>query len=75
MRDPWRDEVLRRAALSNHGKPRFVLLCGHSGSGRKTILRRMAWDLRRQGTPSLDLLEEDLSLLYAQDISDLALAS
>jgi hypothetical protein len=36
---------------------------------------RMAWDLRRQGTPSLDLLEEDLSLLYAQDISDLALAS
>jgi hypothetical protein len=33
----------------------------------------MAWDLRRRGVPSLDLLEEDLSLLDTQDVADLAL--
>lgn len=55
IRRPWKEEILGTGSNSLV-KPRIRFLIGHRGTGRTTLLRRIAFDLREAQIPCVDLL-------------------
>lgn len=71
IRRPWKEQILRQKSTSN-AKPRIMFLCGCRGTGRTTLLRRIAYDLRSAKVPCVDLLLSGLTPAHVDPLRQLA---
>lgn len=72
IRRPWKDEIL---PVSAGAKPIITFLVGYRGTGRTTLLRRIAHDLSTASLPCVDLLLSGLTPAHVAPLLQLAAAA